>query len=241
MAGKMRFYSRYGAVLERAKLGFGITAFLSIEIERNRKAETELLREQFRKLPQIIACHIITGDADFVLEIVAADLAAYSKFVLDVLNKLPALKSIRSSISLEAVKASAPLPIVSAAAHKGAPPPAPAPRSRSGDRAPRVSIGMNVYTSAMTALHAAKNKNAGTTASAVAFGVTRFRVPLMSPRHAGPTILPTALTICERPTLRALRRTGTTSLVCGPTLEPRTRLSIRMDGSRPARRSKNEA
>jgi len=70
------FISRYSAVLERAKLGFGITAFLSIEIERNRKAETELLREQFRKLPQIIAC-----------EIVAADLAAYSKFVLDVLNK----------------------------------------------------------------------------------------------------------------------------------------------------------
>jgi Lrp/AsnC family transcriptional regulator, leucine-responsive regulatory protein len=105
------YIERYGAVLNRSKLGFGITAFLSIEIERNRKAETELLREQIRKLPQVVACHIITGDADFLLEIVAADLAAFSEFVLAVVNKLPAIKAIRSSISLEAVKASAPLPI----------------------------------------------------------------------------------------------------------------------------------
>jgi Lrp/AsnC family leucine-responsive transcriptional regulator len=105
------YIERYGAVLNRTQLGFGITAFLSIEIERNRKAETELLREQIRKLPQVVACHIITGDADFLLEIVAADLAAFSEFVLAVVNKLPAIKAIRSSISLEAVKASAPLPI----------------------------------------------------------------------------------------------------------------------------------
>jgi Lrp/AsnC family leucine-responsive transcriptional regulator len=105
------YIDRYGAVLDRAKLGFGITAFVSIEIERNRKAETELLRNQIRKLPEVVACHIITGDADFLLEIVAADLAAFSQFVLAVVNKLPAIKAIRTSISLEAVKASGPLPI----------------------------------------------------------------------------------------------------------------------------------
>ena len=108
---KAGFIARYSAVLERTRLGFGITAFLHIEIERNRKAETELLREQVRKLPQVIACHIVTGDADFLLEIVATDLADYSQFVLDVLNKLPGIKGIRSSISLEAVKASGPLPL----------------------------------------------------------------------------------------------------------------------------------
>ncbi len=105
------YIDRYGALLDRAKLGFGITAFVSIEIERTRKAETELLREQIRKLPEVVACHIITGDADFLLEIVAADLAAFSQFVLAVVNKLPAIKAIRTSISLEAVKASGPLPI----------------------------------------------------------------------------------------------------------------------------------
>jgi Lrp/AsnC family leucine-responsive transcriptional regulator len=105
------FISRYSAVLERERLGFGITAFLSIEIERNRKAETELLREQIRKLPQVVACHIVTGDADFLLEVVAVDLAAFSQFVLDVMNKLPGIKGIRTSISLQAVKAGAPLPL----------------------------------------------------------------------------------------------------------------------------------
>jgi Lrp/AsnC family leucine-responsive transcriptional regulator len=108
---KEGYIERYGAILNRTRLGFGITAFLSIEIERNRKAETELLRDQILKLPEVVACHIITGDADFLLEIVAADLAAFSQFVLAVVNKLPAIKAIRSSISLEAVKASGPLPI----------------------------------------------------------------------------------------------------------------------------------
>jgi Lrp/AsnC family transcriptional regulator, leucine-responsive regulatory protein len=110
---KEGYIERYGAVLNRTRLGFGITAFLSIEIERNRKAETELLRDQIRKLPEVVACHIITGDADFLLEIVAADLAAFSQFVLAVVNKLPAIKAIRSSISLEAVKAAGPLPLES--------------------------------------------------------------------------------------------------------------------------------
>jgi Lrp/AsnC family leucine-responsive transcriptional regulator len=105
------YITRYSAVLERERLGFGITAFLSVEIERNRKAETELLREQIRKLPQVVACHIVTGDADFLLEVVASDLASFSQFVLDVMNKLPGIKGIRTSISLEAVKAAAPLPI----------------------------------------------------------------------------------------------------------------------------------
>ena len=105
------YIERYGAVLNRMKLGFGITAFLSIEIERNRKAETELLRSQIQKLPEVVACHIITGDADFLVEVVASDLAAFSQFVLAVVNKLPAIKAIRTSISLEAVKASGPLPL----------------------------------------------------------------------------------------------------------------------------------
>ena len=105
------YIARYSAILERTRLGFGITAFLSVEIERNRKPETELLRAQILKLPQVVSCHIVTGDADFLLEIVVPDLAAYSDFVLNVVNKLPAIKGIRSSISLEAVKLSMGLPI----------------------------------------------------------------------------------------------------------------------------------
>jgi Lrp/AsnC family leucine-responsive transcriptional regulator len=105
------FIVRYSAVVERSKVGFGITAFLNILVEQNRKAQIDQLREQLRKIPSIIACHIVTGEADLLLEVVAEDLEAYAAIVLE-LGKLPAIKHIRTSLSLETIKASAPLPIV---------------------------------------------------------------------------------------------------------------------------------
>src|ERR1700686_2778960 len=68
------YIDRYGAVLDRAKLGFGITALVSTEIKITPKAEPELLREQILKLPGVEACPTFPRDADFLLEIVAADL-----------------------------------------------------------------------------------------------------------------------------------------------------------------------
>ena len=105
------FISGYGARIDRRRTGFEITAFLSIDIERNRKLDTDVLRERIRALPEVIAAHIVSGEGDFLLEIVAPDLAAYSTFVLNVVNQLPGIKGLRSSIALEAVQPWAPLPL----------------------------------------------------------------------------------------------------------------------------------
>lgn len=123
------FILRYSAVVERSKLGFGITAFLYISVERNRKAQFDQLREYLRKIPSVIACHIITGDADLFLEIVAEDLNAYSAIVLE-LTELPAIKLIRTSLSLEAIKASAPLPIALPAVSRKTSPRRPSVKKR---------------------------------------------------------------------------------------------------------------
>jgi Lrp/AsnC family leucine-responsive transcriptional regulator len=125
------FILRYSAVVERSKLGFGITALLNILVEQNRKAQIDQLREQLRKIPAVIACHIITGEADLLLEVVAEDLEAYSAIVLD-LTKLPGIKHIRTSLSLETIKASAPLPIALPAASRKTSTRRPAAKKRIG-------------------------------------------------------------------------------------------------------------
>ena len=101
----------YSALLSRTRVGIGLTAFVSIDIERNRKAETDLLRSRLQALPEVVAAHIVTGDSDFLVEVATANLETFSQFVLGVLNKLPGVKGVRSNISLDVVKHAAPLPI----------------------------------------------------------------------------------------------------------------------------------
>jgi DNA-binding Lrp family transcriptional regulator len=61
--------------------------------------------------PNVLACHNTTGDADFLLQVVARDLDDYSRFVEVVLRKLPFVSSIRSNLSLREMKASNRLPV----------------------------------------------------------------------------------------------------------------------------------
>jgi Lrp/AsnC family transcriptional regulator, leucine-responsive regulatory protein len=108
---KLGVIAGYSALLNRTLVGIGLTAFVSVDIERNRKAETDLLRAQLQALPEVVAAHIVTGDSDFLLEVATANLETFSQFVLGVLNKLPGVKGVRSNISLDVVKHAAPLPI----------------------------------------------------------------------------------------------------------------------------------
>lgn len=98
----------YRSVVNRRALGFGVTAFARLQIEWPR---AKTLREEIQALPQVLACYILTGESGVLLEIVAADLAEYSKFLFDVLYNVSGVRGIQSSVLLEAVKdGTAPLP-----------------------------------------------------------------------------------------------------------------------------------
>jgi DNA-binding Lrp family transcriptional regulator len=60
----------------------------------------------------VVECHNITGEADFLLKVVAKDLDDYSRFVERVLRQLPGVLSIRSSISLRELKVDKGMPVL---------------------------------------------------------------------------------------------------------------------------------
>ncbi len=62
--------------------------------------------------PEVMECYLMTGDADYLLRVVCADLAAYERFVLEHLAKAPGVSSIRSSFALKQVKYSTALPLL---------------------------------------------------------------------------------------------------------------------------------
>ncbi|MBJ9623566.1 Lrp/AsnC family transcriptional regulator [Burkholderia multivorans] len=102
----------YHARLDRRKLGLGVMAFVQIVCTQHSEEVTAEFERLIAASPNVLACDNTTGEADFLLQVVAADLDDYSDFVEKVLRKLPGVLSIRSNLSLRQLKSTHRLPIV---------------------------------------------------------------------------------------------------------------------------------
>ncbi len=102
----------YQANLNRRKLGIGVMAFVQIVCTQHSEEVTAHFERIVRACPNVVDCHNITGEADFLLKVVAKDLDDYSRFVDRVLRQLPGVLSIRSNISLREMKVSNRLPVL---------------------------------------------------------------------------------------------------------------------------------
>ncbi|HUR40286.1 MAG TPA: Lrp/AsnC family transcriptional regulator [Verrucomicrobiae bacterium] len=96
--------ARYAAVLSPAALGLEIQAFIQVRIERQSKDTTESFEAAVRKLPEVRACYVMTGDLDFLLHVFVPDFKAFSDFAMHRLIGLPGVKDVRSSLVLESIK-----------------------------------------------------------------------------------------------------------------------------------------
>jgi len=63
------------------------------------------------KCPQVLECHFIAGEWDYVLRVVARDLDDYREFAVNTLGKIPGLANLKSSICMKQVKYSTALPL----------------------------------------------------------------------------------------------------------------------------------
>lgn len=99
-------------VLNRRKLGLGVMAYVQIICTQHTEEVTAEFERIIQASPNILSCDNTTGESDYLLQVVAADLDDYSRFVEKVLRKLPGVFGIRSNISLRQVKSTKRLPIV---------------------------------------------------------------------------------------------------------------------------------
>jgi DNA-binding Lrp family transcriptional regulator len=105
------YITGYRAELDRRRLGLGVLAFVRVDAERNNADATHRLEAALRALPEVIACHYISGSGTFELQVVATDLDAYARWAHDTVFNLPNVKDIHTSFSLGEVKAGAALPL----------------------------------------------------------------------------------------------------------------------------------
>lgn len=105
------YITGYRAEIDRRKVGLGVLAFVRLDADRNNGAATKLLEGAIKQLPEVIACHYISGAGTFELQVLATDLDAFSRFSIDTLLNLPNVKDIHTSFSLGEVKAGAAMPL----------------------------------------------------------------------------------------------------------------------------------
>jgi len=105
------YITGYRAEIDRRKIGLGVLAFVRVDAERNNADATRALEDAFRSLPEVVACHYISGAGTFELQVLATDLDAFSRWTMQTLFKLPNVKDLHTSFSLGEVKAGGALPL----------------------------------------------------------------------------------------------------------------------------------
>ena len=105
------YITGYRAEIDRRKIGLGVLAFVRVDAEHNNAEATSSLEEAIRRLPEVVACHYISGAGTFELHVVATDLDAFSRWSMSTLFKLPNVKDLHTSFSLGEVKSGAALPL----------------------------------------------------------------------------------------------------------------------------------
>lgn len=101
----------YSALLDQVKLGFPVSVFVSIKLERQHEDAMQRFEAAVRRCPEVLECYLMTGPRDYLLRVVARDLADYERFVKETLTRIDGIANIESSFALGQVKHSNALPL----------------------------------------------------------------------------------------------------------------------------------
>jgi Lrp/AsnC family leucine-responsive transcriptional regulator len=101
----------YRAILNRKSVNLGLTIFAGIRVERHSLENADAFVNAVLAIPEVVACHLVSGDVDFLIEVVAPDMTTYEATVVRSLLAMPALRDVRSSFALRTFKAGGVLPV----------------------------------------------------------------------------------------------------------------------------------
>lgn len=103
----------YRAVLNPAKVGQRIEAFVQVNLTAHSDANIARFHKAVAETPAIIACRAVTGEADYLLHVLAEDMEHLSQVVLKTLVRIEGVRDVKSVLVLETVKLSASIPLAS--------------------------------------------------------------------------------------------------------------------------------
>ena len=102
---------KYVAILNPDALGLGMTFFVRVWLTGQDEATVERFTKDVQRLQNVVECHLMAGDCDFLLRVLAKDIAAYRRFQIEHLNSLAGVQSVKTEIPMQRIKFSSEIPI----------------------------------------------------------------------------------------------------------------------------------
>lgn len=102
---------RYVAVVDPAEVGLGLTLFARICLTAQDAETIDHFIAAMRDLPQVVECHLVLGESDALLRVVAADLDAYRRFQSTHLTRKNGVQSVKTDLPSQLVKQTLALPV----------------------------------------------------------------------------------------------------------------------------------
>jgi len=92
-----------------------MTVFVEVRLEIKKHRAAEDFERSVRQMPEVMECHIVAGDYDYLLRVVLPDMTDFRRFIMNRLLKLPNVSATRSSFSVGEVKQTTKLPLAATA------------------------------------------------------------------------------------------------------------------------------
>ena len=105
------YIRQYTVIVDREKAGYDLLCFIHISLQMHQVTQVEKFREATRKMPEVLECHHITGEYDYLLKVVLRNRKDLERFVVDKLTPIPGVARIHTSLVFTEVKSTMALPL----------------------------------------------------------------------------------------------------------------------------------
>ncbi|MET4580124.1 Lrp/AsnC family transcriptional regulator [Ottowia thiooxydans] len=102
---------QYVALADASKLGLGLNVFINISLRTQSKDALARFEQRIAEQEEVMECYLMTGDSDYLIRVVVADMAALERFILDQLTPIADIEKIRSGFALKQVRYKTALPL----------------------------------------------------------------------------------------------------------------------------------
>ena len=101
----------YVALVDQSKAGYPDNVFVTITLESQQQADLAAFEREVKKLPEVMECHMMSGEADYLLRVIVRDARDYERIHSRFLTRLPGVDRVHSSFALRTVLKRTELPI----------------------------------------------------------------------------------------------------------------------------------
>ena len=105
------YIDRYVTLVNQSRVGLGGNVLVHIGLHREEQSELAAFEAAVRNIPEVMECYLMTGEFDYLLRVVVADMADFERLHKEALTRLPGVARVNSSVAIRTVQKKTELPL----------------------------------------------------------------------------------------------------------------------------------